>query len=283
MFLHNLATIQRIGVFSLLLFCGGQAYGQNSETKLVQPRTPAPSNRPKEEPPFPEELQIKPLEEMPLKETGPGMYELGKVKLDQGKRSVSFPASINMHEGPIEYLLVTGYGKTHESVLVMSVKPYHIHLCALLLGTKGANYDALGKRFKQLSPGETVPADELNEMLKNGLYGQNVEIIVRWEYDGKAFEYKAEELLTNIEKNKTMPAGGWYYTGSRVENNMFLASQHGDGISIIGDFVSMINYIGPDFKNDEIWEANVKLLPPVDHPIDITVIFPISSTSEPKK
>src|SRR4030095_1620550 len=48
-----------------------------------------------------------------FKALAPGLFALGLVRLDQRERTVSFPASINMREGIIEYLLVTSTGKTH--------------------------------------------------------------------------------------------------------------------------------------------------------------------------
>ena len=54
--------------------------------------------------------------------------------LEKLKQQISFPVLINMNEGLVEYILVTGKGKTHESLLVTRTEPFHIHVAMLLLG-----------------------------------------------------------------------------------------------------------------------------------------------------
>src|SRR5580692_5395260 len=54
---------------------------------------------------------------MPIHEISPGIFELGDVRIDQHQRTVTFPARLNLDQGPMEYLLVTSWGKTHESIL----------------------------------------------------------------------------------------------------------------------------------------------------------------------
>ena len=43
----------------------------------------------------------------PVKEVSPGVYSIGPARLDQRTRTVTFPASVNMDLGALEYLLVT--------------------------------------------------------------------------------------------------------------------------------------------------------------------------------
>lgn len=226
-----------------------------------------------------EETKITPKDQLPVKMIEPGVMGLGKVRLDLAKRSITFPASINMHEGPIEYFLVTAYGKVHESVLRMDVMPYHIHIFALMLEASGADFDALSARFSKLGENEIVPTTELNEMLKTGLFGQPVHMTIRWEKDGQKFEHEAEELLLSNEDGKSMGSGQWFYTGSRVINNIFAANQSGDAVTVIGDYGSMVNYIGPGFKNDELWKANVPALPPINHTVTVTFTFQVKKKS----
>jgi len=81
--------------------------------------------------------------------------------------------------------------------------------------------------------------------------------------------------VSNLD-GKPMEAGKWFYTGSRVNNsNVFVANQSGDAVTVIGDYGSMVNYIGPGFKNDELWKANVPVLPPINHQVTVTFTFPV--------
>src|SRR5437762_3203439 len=57
----------------------------------------------------------------PIQKVGDGLFQIGQVRLDKEKRTITFPASVNMHEGNIEYVLVHATGKVHESLLKTSV------------------------------------------------------------------------------------------------------------------------------------------------------------------
>src|SRR6266545_7906466 len=59
---------------------------------------------------------------------GPGLFQLGDVRLDKNRRAVSFPAVVNMREGNIEYLVVTAGGKTHESIFKTEAQPVHLQV-----------------------------------------------------------------------------------------------------------------------------------------------------------
>lgn len=264
----------KTGCFLVLSAFAVTTFGQD-----VNQQTPTTPPGPSAIPPV-EETKAKPREELPIKEIEPGVLELGKVRLHMEERSITFPASINMHEGPIEYFLVTSYGKVHESVLKMDVMPYHIHMFALMLGATGADFDALKARFSKLEENEIVPTAELNEMLKDGLFGQPVQMTIRWKKDEKSFEHEAEALLASNVDGNTMDAGQWFYTGSRIINNIFVANQSGDAVTVIGDYGSMVNYIGPGFKNDELWKANIPVLPPINHPVTVTFTFPVQEKHE---
>lgn len=81
---------------------------------LVAPESRLPSKVPDEAPPM-VQAEVKSLDEFSIKEISPGVLELGNVRLNQAQRSIAFPANVNMHEGPIENLLVTFYGKVNGS------------------------------------------------------------------------------------------------------------------------------------------------------------------------
>ena len=256
------------GCLLVLLASAVNMIGQ--DVNQQPPTAPLPAASPPAE-----ETKVKENDQLPIKEIEPGVLELGKVRLNKEARSITFPASINMHEGPIEYFLVTTFGKVHESVLKMDVMPFHIHVFALMLDASGADFPALKERFSKLEENEIVPTAELNEMLKAGLFGQPLNMTIRWEKDGKDFQYEAEELLASNLDGETMEPSQWFYTGSRVINNIFVANQSGDAVTVIGDYGSMVNYIGPGFKNDELWKANVPVLPPINHPVTVTFTFPV--------
>ena len=72
---------------------------------------------------------------MPIREVSPGIYQLGEVRIDKAQRTISFRARLNLDQGPMEYFLVTSWGKTHESILKTDTEPFRIHLAMLLIDT----------------------------------------------------------------------------------------------------------------------------------------------------
>ena len=85
----------------------------------------------------PGSAEPKPVPPPSIREVSPGVFQVGGVKLEREARRVSFPAKLNMTNGPIEYLLVTTAGKAHESLLTTDIEPQHLQVAMLLLGAKG--------------------------------------------------------------------------------------------------------------------------------------------------
>jgi hypothetical protein len=69
-----------------------------------------------------------------VRDLGGGQLQIGLVTIDPKQKAVSFPASINMTSGVVEYLVVTTEGKVHESLLATRAEPTHIHTAMLLIG-----------------------------------------------------------------------------------------------------------------------------------------------------
>ena len=122
-------------------------------------------------------------QEVPAEERPPamvkmslGVYQLGKMRLDKGTRSLSCPATVNMEDGPIEYLLVAAHGSTHESLLCTDVHASDIHFAMLLLGAKGA--PATNPQNGQPPAAARIDADSLRNAPKP--QGDSIQITVKW-------------------------------------------------------------------------------------------------------
>jgi hypothetical protein len=201
----------------------------------------------------------------PVREVGPGIFEIGKVRLDQSKRSITLPAVLDKAEGFMEYFLVTTYGKTHESILKTPAEPYHIHLAMLLLGANGpGNPEFPG------SPTNGVPGPIIHPA-KDVIPGNKVAISVKWNAPAGPVEHSAEELIYKSDAHAIMERGLWVYNGSLMVNNKFLAQVDGSIVSLVTDPVALVNYIGPGHDNDMIWEPNRTSLPPADVPVEVTI------------
>lgn len=176
----------------------------------------------------------------PVRLIGPGIFEVGAVRLDSLKREISFPAQVNMREGQIEYVVVSALGKLHESIFKSEGEPFHIHTAALLLNGR-ANTNPL-------------PVE------------------VRIEIEGRS--HTIAEVVRNTEKNAPMDQKSWRYRGSRISEGVFLAQRDGSIISLIEDPDALVDNPGPDREKDEIWEPIPAPLPPIGHPVRIHLKFP---------
>jgi hypothetical protein len=201
-----------------------------------------------------------PAKQPPLKEISPGIFELGKVRLDQKRRCISFPAALNMNEALVEYLLVTSNGKTHESLLKTDAEPYHIHTAMLLLGAKGSQNNAFPD-----DPKKPIPGDK-------------VRIEFSWVEKAEKKTFRGEDwIVDQTTKERTSP-GEWIYAGSRFEEGVFRAQQEGSIISLIEDPDALINNPRPGRDNDDNWRVHSAGLPPLNCAVEVTIYLQAEKT-----
>jgi len=210
---------------------------------------------------------------MPIREISPGIYQLGEVRIDREQRTVSFPARLNLTQGPMEYFLVTSWGKTHESILKTDTEPFRIHLAMLLLDTNAA----------AANPGTNGPPVSVGGFVSHPpnirLPGKPVSIELQWTANGRETRKRAEEMIFNTDQDSVMRAGDWVYTGSRVAEGLFLAEIDGSVVSLVTDAEALINNEGTGHDNDTIWVANTNNLPPSN----TLVMVSIKLTNAPGK
>jgi len=188
-----------------------------------------------------------------IRQISPGIFEIGKVRLDKATRSVTFPAVVNMTEAIVEYVVVTGDGKVHESLLRTETVPKDIHVAMLLLDVKGAGTNM-------------VPADPLKR-----IPGDPVSIEVSWKEKGKTKRVPAEKLIFNTQTKTNLSPGPWVYNGSHVENGVFLADPEGSIVSLITDPFALVNNPRPGRDNDDLCEVDSKAVPALDTPVEVRI------------
>ena len=191
--------------------------------------------------PFKPEAPRKPS----IKEITPGILQVGTVHLNKNKKEISFPVMVNMNEGPIEYLVVTGKGKTHESLLVTTVEPFHLQVAMLLLNCKGSN-------------GKIIPEDD-----GKAIPGEPVEIELHWKEGKKKKQARLEEFVARMDR-KPVKNGPFIFNGSRMFEGSFLAQQDGSIVSLITDNSAQFNNPRAGRGNDDMWRPQPKDLPPLD-------------------
>jgi hypothetical protein len=205
----------------------------------------ADSKSPEEKPREPAASEAK--ASPPLKQIAPGVFEVGQVRFTTRDRQVRFPAFVNMEGGLLEYLVVTGTGKLHESLLRTEVEPYHIHVAMLFLGAKGSTAEPM-------SP--------------NAFAGENVTIEIVWKENGKEKKSAIESFVTDLSSREPLRRGPWIYNGSRIIEGTFLAQRNGSIIALIEDPDALMNNPVAGREDDENWEAR-KIGPGFDTPIEV--------------
>ncbi|MHA3770591.1 YdjY domain-containing protein [Verrucomicrobiota bacterium sgz303538] len=202
-----------------------------------------------------------------IKEVGPGVYELGLLRIEKEKNTVTFPGKLNMAKGILEYLLVGPQGSTHESLLVTDAPVTDVHTAMLLLGAKGSGIHAP-------SPQDQPPAQITNEYLKSApeLKGDRIFITVRWHQDGADKEGPVEDWLVNTHTKKAAERGPWIYNGSMFgADGKFLAQQEQAFAALLPYPVALINNPRKGNETDTLWGVNEKAVPVVDTPVQISI------------
>jgi len=187
-----------------------------------------------------------------IKQTGDSTYQLKNIFINSAKKEVRFPAKINMQEGLIEVFVCTPGGKIHESVLVADIVPYYLQVSLLLLGLNSSESD---KYDKVISP----------------VKGDEVEVWVNWAENTKTKKYRAEELIWNAARNKTMEKSNWIFVGSKIVNGQFMADHVKSLVTTYNDQYTIIDNPLATGSNDELYRANEKLLPPKSTEVEVII------------
>lgn len=200
-----------------------------------------------------------------LRDLGQGRYALGLVSFDENTRHLSFPAEVNLVEGILEYAIVHEKGKIHEALLMTKASPLHLNIALKLLHYQESpelfevldeNYESTGK-FPEVSDERKTAA--------------RLQILVKWEKDGKKEEVSLNDLIYHTTTEKAMEPVPWIYQGSYIHENSFKAETSGDLAAIYITRSSLINFSGNDNTTDEPWIPNLKRVPPIGTPVTVTI------------
>ncbi len=175
-----------------------------------------------------------------VKKNADGTLNVGGVCVDIAKRQLSFPATLNMDAGEIEYILVAKNGKLHESLFSTEVSPEHIHLAALLLG---------------------LEAKSLPEKFDDTWVAQKLAVSISWERNGGSSSAELNQLFSRSSQGKGPPgetpsaatpakqeearSGAWYYHGSQFFKTGFAAQIEGSILGLTRDPAALMN---PDLR-----------------------------------
>lgn len=189
----------------------------------------------------------------PVRALGGGQFAIGLVTLDQNAPHIRFPATVNLHEETVEYVVVHKTGKTHESIFRTDARPQDIHVAMLLLNARPVMTNQFG------TDGKAPPR------------GDEVQLEVAWTNLFSRQEMPVEDLVQNKETGQTRARGAWIYNGSNFSEGMFTAQRDGSIVSIHIDPDALINNPQAGRENDDLYRPHAGRLPPLGTRVVLTI------------
>ncbi len=197
------------------------------------------------------------------------------INVDLEKKTISFPAEVNMKEGMIEYTIVNNVsGKTHESVFSTPIKPNDIFAELEKIIPEPAN-------LSKLDPKMHGPNVKLNHPLISKK--AQVSITVQWKEGDILKVSKLEDLLQFRDKVKkapfrTQPLGQWLYMARQKKPQ---ASVNIAGTHLSQDCVFSFHHPTDAFFDSRFFPLTEKL-PPVGSEVTIIVQHLVEKKSQKK-
>lgn len=235
-------------VFLALVCVGGFAWFRRDTTppeteKAVEGGEVAPSGKftPQGAPPAggpASAEELKSAAQGYIRELGPDELQIGSVRLNKRKRTISFPAMVAEKERALEYALVHESGKTHEALFSTAAAIQDVHVAALLLDGDG----------------------------------QSPKIEVTWRKHGGEAKVPLHELIG--VKDGSLDAV-WHYNGSVFIHGGFAASREGSLVALLNDPSALVNHPAAGaLMRDDVFFAQTAKLPPDGVQVTIVMVFP---------
>ncbi len=213
-----------------------------------------------------------PTVEQPTVETDPSVkkidesrYDIGGIIIDQKLREIRFPAKVNMPEGLLEFIVVHSRGKLHESLLLTEISPTKLNLAFTLLRYPPSRelYALPNDRGGESNDYPEVPAETKA--------AARVKIEVEWQDGDSLKRFPINDWIQHTTTTLAMPPGPWVYGGSQVQDGKYAPEISGDIVAVFLSGSSIVNYPGADNRDDTVWIAFPKRVPPEG--TDVTVII----------
>jgi hypothetical protein len=175
-------------------------------------------------------------------------YLLDGIKIKADTREVRIPCQVCLKKSPIEYMLTTDTGKTHETDLTTAVSPTAIQVAMLLVNYEPATEGLLAK----------VPENERPKTWKDEppkIKGANrVNIAVEWKIGTAVHSGALSQWAQNSDTRKApLDLDTWIFNGSYIDERGFIAQQEGSIIGIWLDRGAIFNSPAEGNWRDDLW------------------------------
>ncbi|HET6201246.1 MAG TPA: YdjY domain-containing protein [Planctomycetota bacterium] len=189
------------------------------------------------------------------------------IRLDAARGRIEIEGRMNRPHMPIEYLLASPRGATHESLFVTEASPSLLTAAIYVLGLeRGKNVEYREKVpppteeevRSGVSPYETIPPR-----------GDGLFVYVEWSDGEEIRQYRAEDLVQNDRTGRALPRDPWIFLGSRFvrtareDPEVFAAEAEGNLVAVtyFGLGNQILTYPHPDAATQNAFSPNAPLLP----------------------
>ncbi len=187
----------------------------------------------------------------PIKMLRPGVFEVGGCTITKDQNRIEFPATVNMREGLLEYLIVGSVGKLHESLLQTKVEPYALQIALLLAGLEGST-NPLAMQGQAVKP-----------------EGDLINIWLSWIEDGQEKKIRIEQSI--LADNKPIDEIPWVFTGSVFVDGVFMAQIEKSIVAVYHDPTALIDHQLDIGASDEVWLVNPSMVPEIGTKIKVII------------
>lgn len=193
-------------------------------------------------------------------------YELDGIRIQAATREVRFPAQVCLKKAPIEYMLTTDTGKTHETVLTTTLQPTAIQVALLL-----ANYEAATEGLLKEVPPDERPKVWKEEAPKTA-GGNRVKIEVEWKVGNEVKRAPLKTMVQNIETRQPPPdLDTWIFNGSYIDERGFIAQHEGSIIAVWLDRGAILNSAAKGNWRDDLWISLPDNIPDEGTPVTVII------------
>lgn len=201
-----------------------------------------------------------------LKKLSATEYDLDGIRINASTREVRFPAQVCLKKAPIEYLLTTDTGKTHETVLTTTLQPTAIQVALLL-----ASYEAATEGLLKDVPEDEKPKIWKEEPPKTP--GANrVRIDIEWKAGDQMKKAPLKLMVQNAETRKPPPdLDTWVFNGSYIDERGFIAQHEGSIIAVWLDRGAIINSAARGNWRDDLWISLPDNIPDETTPVAVII------------
>ncbi len=163
-------------------------------------------------------------------------YQPG-LRIDYRRPQVEVEGEVILRSGELELFAYAKapVPKEHESILLLRVRPEHIHQALGLIGLTPGNPVSFDWETKTITPAS----------------GDAVDVLVRYDHDGETTEHSACNWMYDQERDAPMRHTHWLFTGSRRdEQRRFAADVEGTVVTVVNFDTALLSLPEPKSDSD---------------------------------